>query len=36
MIDRIRLQRLKFTDCALVITDLQVFDIWASVASRHC
>ncbi|HEX2790569.1 MAG TPA: aspartyl protease family protein [Steroidobacteraceae bacterium] len=28
MIDRIRLQRLEFTDCALVIVDLQVFDIW--------
>jgi len=29
MIDRIRLQGLKFTDCALVIAHLQVFDIWA-------
>jgi hypothetical protein len=27
-IDRIRLQDLEFTDCALVIADLQVFDIW--------
>jgi predicted aspartyl protease len=28
MIDRIRLQELEFTNCALVIADLQVFDIW--------
>jgi predicted aspartyl protease len=28
MIDKIQLQRLEFTDCSLVIVDLQVFDIW--------
>jgi predicted aspartyl protease len=27
-VDRIRLQELEFTDCALVIADLPVFDIW--------
>lgn len=28
MIDRVQLQRLQFTNCALVIADLQVFEIW--------
>jgi predicted aspartyl protease len=28
LIDKIRLQRLEFTNCPLVIVDLQVFDIW--------
>jgi len=28
MIDKIELQRLQFTNCSLVIADLQVFDIW--------
>jgi predicted aspartyl protease len=28
MIDKIQLQRLQFTHCALVIVDLHVFDIW--------
>jgi predicted aspartyl protease len=28
MIDKIALQRLEFTHCALVIADLRVFDIW--------
>jgi hypothetical protein len=28
MLDKIQLQRLEFTDCSLVIVDLQVFDIW--------
>lgn len=27
-IDRVRLQELEFTDCVLVIADLQVFDLW--------
>jgi len=28
MIDKIQLQRLEFSNCALVIADLQVFEIW--------
>jgi hypothetical protein len=28
LIDKIQLQRLKFTNCPLVIVDLRVFDIW--------